>query len=575
MTNRDALPLVIAVTGHRDLVADELPGLHAALDQFFTRMRAEHPHRRLRLLTGLAAGGDQLAAEVALSHDIALFAVLPMSREQYAADFVAETSQSSFHSLLASAEQVIELPPARRPAGSDANQRDLQYAQLGVFLCAHCHILLALWDGKPGDHLGGTGQVVRFHHDDVMPGYEDRLAARQQMLIDDESDLVYQIVCSRDRDDGTPADGLKPMSAGWYTKDAEIPRSQTLPVQHRQIFARSDAFSADAMQHAEVISTRCYPLLDDEARSLPQSDRLAVIDRLFCQADVLAMLFQKKTLLATRVLHIAAFLMGLCFLIYADLFAARGWLITFLVLFAFSSALQTLGRRAEWHRKYLDYRALAEGLRVQFYWAAAGVTHESATHFPHDNFLQMQDPELGWIRNVMRVAGFDSDSRPRQDTSGIDYVRRAWIGDSESGQLGYFARGTRLRRQQQRLTQGLGKLSLIVSVVLVAVFIFAAAHIPEAWNDPMLALMGALLLAYAIREGYAYALAESELIKQFRFMTRLYNNSRHRLSDACDPGEQRQILWALGKSALDEHGEWLMLHRNRSVDDAELWRMGG
>ena len=69
MTNRDALPLVIAVTGHRDLVADELPGLHAALDQFFTRMRAEHPHRRLRLLTGLAAGGDQLAAEVALSHD--------------------------------------------------------------------------------------------------------------------------------------------------------------------------------------------------------------------------------------------------------------------------------------------------------------------------------------------------------------------------------------------------------------------------------------------------------------------------------------------------------------------------
>lgn len=575
MTNRDALPLVIAVTGHRDLVPDELPGLRAALDQFFTRMRAEHPHRHLRLLSGLAAGADQIAAEVALSHNIALFAVLPMSRESYAADFADESSESAFQSLLDSAEQIIELPPARRPANSDADERDLQYAQLGVFLCAHCHILLAMWDGKPGDHLGGTGQVVRFHHDDVMPGYQDHLAARQQMLIDDESDLVYQIVCSRDRDNGAPADGLQPLSAGWYTKDAEIPRSQTLPVQHQQIFARSDAFSADAIQHADTIATRRYPLLDDDARSLPQSARLAVIDRLFCQADVLAMLFQKKTLLATRVLHMVAFLMGLCFLIYADLFAARGWLIGFIVLFALSSALQSVGRRAGWHRKYLDYRALAEGLRVQFYWAAAGVTHESATHFPHDNFLQMQDPELGWIRNVMRVAGFENDSQSHPDTAGIDYVRRTWIGDSEHGQLGYFARGTHLRQQRQRLTEGIGKLSLIVSVVLVAVFIVAEAYIPEAWNDPMLALMGALLLAYAIREGYAYALAESELIKQFRFMARLFNNSRHRLADTRDPAEQRQILWALGKSALDEHGEWLMLHRNRSVDDAELWRMGG
>ena len=58
-------------------------------------------------------------------------------------------------------------------AGPGPN-RALQYAQAGVFICAHCHVLLALWDGKFTDQLGGTSQVVRFHHDDVMPGFTPR-----------------------------------------------------------------------------------------------------------------------------------------------------------------------------------------------------------------------------------------------------------------------------------------------------------------------------------------------------------------------------------------------------------------
>ena len=74
--------------------------------------------------------------------------------------------------------------------------------------------------------------------------------------------------------------------------------------------------------------------------------------------------------------------------------------------------INALAVRGAWHRKYLDYRTLAEGLRVQFYWAAAGVTSGNVTKFAHDNFLQMQDTELGWIRNVMRVAGTECDIAP-------------------------------------------------------------------------------------------------------------------------------------------------------------------
>jgi hypothetical protein len=30
---------------------------------------------------------------------------------------------------------------------------------------------------------------------------------------------------------------------------------------------------------------------------------------------------------------------------------------------------------------------------------------------------------------------------------------------------------------------------------------------------------------------------------------------------------------ALGGSALDEHAEWILMHRDRSIDESEIWRM--
>lgn len=570
------LPLVVAVTGHRDLVAGEIPAIQEKTRQFFQHLITNYPFRKVRVLTGLAEGADQLVAEVALAMGIELVAVLPMPLQQYKTDF-AEAAFETLSGLLAQATDVHELPPVNgahpEEIGVGGRLRDTQYAQLGVFLCAHCHILLALWDGKYNDMPGGTGQVVRFHHDDEMPGFEAQSQTSQQMLIDDESDLVYHLVCSRDCDDGAPAKGMTPLSTGWFTKDATLPRSNTLPDQHHRIFERSSEFSQDAQVHSQQIADDCYPLIVD-ALDEASANSVHDINRLFCQADVLAMIFQKKTTRALRVMHGLAFLMGLCFLVYADLHSQRGYLVAFLALFGVSSLLQFVGRRFGWHRKYLDYRALAEGLRVQFYWAVAGVDHGSNTHYAHDNFLQMQDAELGWIRNVMRVAGTRSDAMPRRNAAGLSFVLREWIGGADSGQLAYFRKSIRLREQSNKTTERLGSLSLFASVILVIIFIVSGPRMPDAWTDPLLALMGALLLIYGIREGYSYALAEKELVKQYYFMLRLFGNSRERLDDTNDPALQRHILRALGKSALDEHGEWLMMHRNRSVDDSELWRLG-
>ena len=162
------LSLCVGVTAHRDLVAGEISGIEKKVHAFFQDLRKDFPDLTLQLLTPLAEGGDQLAARVALSLGIPLIVVLPMEQDDYQQDFTSEKTLSEFRSLLSAATQVITLPQVTAnefsAPGDRKAERDRQYAQVGVFISNHCQVLLALWDGKSGRELGGTGQVLSLIH---------------------------------------------------------------------------------------------------------------------------------------------------------------------------------------------------------------------------------------------------------------------------------------------------------------------------------------------------------------------------------------------------------------------------
>lgn len=571
-----AVPLVVAVTGHRDLHPAEIAQIRERVRSFLCRLRDAYPDRQVTVMCGLAEGADRLAAEEALALELPLTVALPMDRRLYVQDFSTAESRAEFERLLAAAVDVFELPitPGNTPASiaGPGPNRSRQYAQLGVFLCSHCHVLLALWDGRPSDHLGGTAQVVRFHHDDIMPGYTPKSAASKLVLTDDESDLVYHIVCSRDRPDGAPADGLRPLDVAWFTTDDREPRVREMPDRHRVVFERTNAFSRDAVTHAVSIEAGKYPLLTaEQAQSMPPG--LQDINHVFCVADWLAIHYQQKVMRALRATHACVLLMGIAYVSYTDVLSDRWLLFVLLGLMLVASTINQRARRGDWHRKYLDYRTLAEGLRVQFYWAAAGVTSGNVSKFAHDNFLQMQDPDLGWIRNVMRVAGTESDIAPYQDPAGVQFAVREWLGDENSGQLGYYSRksGDRLRRHAD--TQKLGKFGLWGSAVTLLLLLFVGAGISDSVRQPLVFVMGIVLLGIGVRQAYAQATAEKELIKQYEFMHRIFHNARRRIDAAEDDAERRRILKLLGDASLEEHAEWILMHRERSIDQKEIVRL--
>jgi hypothetical protein len=298
------------------------------------------------------------------------------------------------------------------------------------------------------------------------------------------------------------------------------------------------------------------------------------INQAFCAADFLAIHYQRRVMTVVRVSHGCALATGLAYVTYADLSALRVLLLAALVPMIVAYGASWQANHGAWHRKYLDYRTLAEGLRVQFYWAAAGVTSGNVSKFAHDNFLQAQDPDLGWIRNVMRVAGTECDVKPNRDPAGLAFVVREWIGDERSGQLGYYRKKINERLAKQTTTHNVIRLSLWATALAFAALLAVGDWIPDGVQTPVTYLMGCILLLVGVRQSYAKSTAESELIKQYEFMHRIFHNARAKHALAQNDDERRHLLKILGEAALEEHAQWILMHRERAIDQKEAVRLG-
>ena len=561
-------PLVIGVTSHRNIPADEIEPIRQRVRDFLAQLRRDFPALPLVVLSALAEGGDQLVAREALAAGARLVAPLPLPRELYVDDFADPAVRASFDALCARAE-VVQLPLSQGQSlldfGKPGLARDRQYAKAGVYIASHCHILLAIWDGKVSGRLGGTAQIVKYHLSGTLPGLIDRRRDTRHVLGGGDESLLYHIVCSRDGSDGAPATGLLPLQVLWRTADTAS-AADSMPADFRLMFARMVEFNRECDKYADEIMAAA------PARPAAETRHTAAIDRLFHAADWLAMHFQRRVLLAMRLTYTLAALMGIAFTFYAHMPAQNFLIYLFLVLFASGGAVAALARYRGWHRKYLDYRALAEGLRIQSYWRRAGISANADHEFAHDNFLQRQNIELGWIRNVMRAAGLDVATAPMASPpTALADVIAEWVGESgKSGQLHYYERKTIERTGLHHVTEAIGSLSLWGGVAISVFLAIFVLKLSQETKTTLVMIMAVLSIMAAVREAYAYRKADKELIRQYRFMQRIFASARTALDRTHDPVLQRQILLSLGDAALTEHAEWTLMQRERQVEHSKL-----
>lgn len=145
----DRLSLVVGVTGHRDIAAEDEAPLRVAFGRILEQLSRRCPHAPLLVLSGLAAGADSLAAEEALAREIPVLAALPMPVDEYEKDF-SPAELARFRSLLAKCARVT-VTSAKRENG---------YVATGRFIAQYSHLLVAFWDGQTSRGAGGTADVI-------------------------------------------------------------------------------------------------------------------------------------------------------------------------------------------------------------------------------------------------------------------------------------------------------------------------------------------------------------------------------------------------------------------------------
>jgi hypothetical protein len=86
------------------------------------------------------------------------------------------------------------------------------------------------------------------------------------------------------------------------------------------------------------------------------------------------------------------------------------------------------------------------------------------------------------------------------------------------------------------------------------------------WLDWPIIAIDSFLAAGALLHHANYRRAHAEHRKQYTRMANIFENARRAVERAPDLVHARPCLAALGREALAEHGDWVLLHRERPLE---------
>jgi hypothetical protein len=536
------IPLVIGVTGHRDLPTD-VSSLERAVREVLLEFQRRHPWSKIILLSSLAEGADRLAARLALQLGISLVVPLPLEQSDYEDDFASEESVAEFRSLLARAEAAFVVPPVDTAASGYAarDRRSHAYANCGAYLVRKSIEIIALWDGV-ADPVRGTAEVVTFQLEGVPAPY---VAERKELDLTVVGPVKHVATARGNgakvsRNDGAAARTIYPRVITGAGAEAFEKAKDDI-----------DRFNRDAVRAREGISTRT---VREEAAAVANKYRL-------------------RTTFALGSIFVMVFLSVIGFNIYSDLPSHPLWLLSvYLYCVVCAFAAYYVSRREEWQNRYQDCRALAEVLRVAHYWAMAGIADPVA-----EIFTENHRAEIDWLSVAIRAVTeplVAEHAAPGTEEAVVNLRRvyEEWLAH----EYRYFtAFAGRRERRRYEISARVVSVAVILSILLTVAMGFFPPHglSNNLWHTllfaaAVLAIVAGLLNSYSDKRGWA------EHARRYEVMAVLFGRARERVAEFLEHGEPdeaairrvREILRNLGEEAIREGAAWLDLHRSRPIN---------
>ena len=531
MKSEQTVPILIGVTGHRTIRQQDYDAIYAAVKTELEKLKALCAHSRLVMLTSLAEGGDLLCADAAAELGIPLVAVFPREREDYRKDF-SEEARKRFDRHCERAEQLFTAPFTEAVPEGGAN-RDFRFRQAGIYVAAHCHVLLALWDGGPGTEAAcGTAEAAEFA---LNGNYYPVTGAS---LLPDGNKAVIHIFTPREE----------------HTKEAAgtvhfLGNRENV----MSILQKTDEFNREAKQADPGGKSR----LPAEAVTDPMLERM---ENLSLIAGRLSSSYAKKYRSVLALLAAAGALLTFAFLMYDE--AQAIWMILICgVMLLISWVCYRYAARSDCHRRYLEYRALAECLRVQTYLRYAGSSLQTT-----DLLSWTQKEETAWVTAALYAVAAGENPKQRQD------IRSCWVEEQRSYHQKAAQRSQRRITVSERVLQPAFILSITLYCAALAFELLAGGLIfhplvhagnVELYRTVLKIILGTISAVTLFTANYYGRLSLPRTLSDHEKMERFYSKMSALLQQR---GQTDELLAVLAREELIENGNWVSYQRDNKPD---------
>ncbi len=660
------VPVFVGVTGHRNLRAEgeDLTKLEAAVIGVLNEMRKGFEHTEFILLTSLAPGADVTVADIARRNGVRYAIVLPMEKDAFIKrqtdefDASDEEGQKRIDEYTQKVKTVMEselcmfvhtIPKqARQKYDVRISDDDLQYRAAARFISDNSYAGIALWDGRLEKYdsnkqngTAGTGPTVRdslhgrSYHDNGLNGlhipetrpiyhiytpregaqataydYKVRRLFPEPLL--ETGEMWFTLEDALAQGDDAVA---KKFSKGWHKAERE--RSEEIRAQLKTI----ERFNRDVERYSKSIAAMKSYL------GLSQAGACAELcEGYYKAADTLAMKYQKKRHFGTVAIVLLAAFAYMFLNIFSDVAANPLFLALYCVLLVASGLVWALVEGKKLHKYFINYRALAEGLRVQYYWYAAGV-HDTdicveCVAQAQDYYLRRQKGHIDWIRAAIRSINLVAVSCNEQRERSVELAKSVadvWLGKmdvynestkrweyptntlSNNGQSGYFLyssisskkdvtmpKGTKRgepqiakRVKKMRLFTALSGISVGVSLIIAFGLAIYNTFLPqidiiEQYADMAMFISGALPVVAMALQTIKDLMGYEEDVNRYEWYHKVFKRAIVEVDEVykgrychfeSDDEKYECItkkLLEIGKEALIENAEWVMINEKRA-----------
>lgn len=293
-----------------------------------------------------------------------------------------------------------------------------------------------------------------------------------------------------------------------------------------------------------------------------QDPVLKKIDEVYGAADSLSLQNAEKYRRSILALSVAGTLLAIAFLLYDEVYW-YGMILACGVLVLVLFYINRLAGRLQCHKKYLEYRLLAEGARVQYYLCRAGLRQNVTELLPWS--WQFNVP---WTKEVLGQL-----LRDGVQTAAGNSILDLWVRDQAAYHRNALVRTEARIRRNDRITRAALVLALITYAAALIFEITAgglfsgrvllSAGQMETVRVVLKVAMGSFSAMTLFAGNYYGKLSLEDTAQDHRRMAALYEKTEREI---LQNGETEELLLKLAREELSENSSWYAYQSKNTPD---------